>query len=95
MELTELIGLSGAVIAGIAYLPQIIHLIQEHCSAGISRKAFSLWLVAAVAVFMHAFRLGDTVFLVLGGIQVIATIIILFLATKYQGRCASHGGAKQ
>lgn len=94
MELTELIGISGAVLAGIAYLPQIIHLIREHCSAGISRKAFMFWLVAALAVAIHAWRIGDVVFLVLGGVQISATIIILFLANKYSGTCAFHGGQK-
>lgn len=95
MELTELIGLSGAVIAGIAYLPQIFHLTREHCSAGISRKAFMLWLLSSLAVFIHAWRLGDIVFLVLGGVQMVATVMIIVLASKYRGRCSFHGGKKQ
>jgi hypothetical protein len=32
---------NGLVIVG--YIPQIVHLIREHCTAGISILAFSLW----------------------------------------------------
>jgi uncharacterized protein with PQ loop repeat len=42
MDGPSLIGLTGALIAGYAYLPQIRHLTKEHCSAGISRNAFAL-----------------------------------------------------
>jgi hypothetical protein len=36
--MSELIGLSGASLAGYAYLPQIRHLVCERCSAGIRRE---------------------------------------------------------
>ena len=38
--MSELIGLSGALLAGYAYLPQIRHLIHERCSAGIFFRRF-------------------------------------------------------
>jgi uncharacterized protein with PQ loop repeat len=51
----DVIGLTGAAIAGYAYLPQIIHLIKERCSAGISRTAFALWFLSSVLVTINAF----------------------------------------
>ena len=54
MTTTEMVGFTGVGLAGIAYLPQITHLIKEHCSAGISRLAFGMWLVSSLLVTAHA-----------------------------------------
>ena len=86
--MSELIGLSGASLAGYAYLPQIRHLIQERCSAGISRRAFLLWLLASVLMTVHALLLPALVFIVLGGIQIGAISVILFLAPGIAGSSA-------
>ena len=43
---TEIAGFVGAGMAGAAYVLQISHLIRARCSAGISRLAFEVWLVA-------------------------------------------------
>lgn len=65
MDFTQIIGLFGAILSGVAYLPQIIHLIKEHCSIGISKGAFILWLVAAVAILIHAIGIKSPVFILL------------------------------
>jgi PQ loop repeat len=39
MRLSQLLGLAGTGIVAAAYIPQIRHLIKEHCSAGISMIA--------------------------------------------------------
>ena len=83
--MSELIGLSGASLAGYAYLPQIRHLIQERCSAGISRHAFLLWLLASVLMTFHAVLLPALVFIVLGGVQIGAISVILFYSARYRG----------
>jgi hypothetical protein len=49
--MSELIGLSGASLAEYAYLPQTPH---ERCSAGISRRASALWLIASILMTIHA-----------------------------------------
>jgi hypothetical protein len=78
-------------LAGYAYLPQIRHLIREHCSAGISRSAFSLWLLASVLMTIDAFLLPAAVFIVLGGIQIGAITVILFFSARYRGlACPTH-----
>ena len=89
--MSELIGLSGASLAGYAYLPQIRHLIRERCSAGISRRAFALWLLASVLMTIHAVLLPSLVFVVLGAIQIGAISVILICSARYRGLvCPSH-----
>ena len=56
---TELAGFVGAALAGLAYIPQIWHLIHERCPAGLSRLAFSLWLTASILVTSHAVAIGE------------------------------------
>src|SRR6188472_2436325 len=89
--MSELIGLSGASLAGYAYLPQIRHLIQERCSAGISRHAFLLWLLASTLMTIHAVLLPALVFIVLGAVQIGAIGAILFYSARYRGLvCPAH-----
>lgn len=91
----NLIGLTGALIAGYAYLPQIKHLIKEQCSAGISRSAFALWLVSSVLLTVNAVFIQSVVFMVLGGIQICSTAIIFVYSTKYKNQvCLFHAGTK-
>lgn len=92
--MSELIGLSGASLAGYAYLPQIRHLVSEQCSAGISRGAFSLWLLASVLMTIHALLLPAAVFVVLGGIQIGAIGVIVFFSARYRGLvCPTHAAS--
>ena len=92
--MSELIGLSGASLAGYAYLPQIRHLVREQCSAGISRGAFSLWLLASVLMTIHALLLPAAVFIVLGKIQIGAIGVILFFSTRYRRLvCPTHAAS--
>jgi hypothetical protein len=84
-------GFIGAGLAGAAYVPQIWHLISAHCSAGISRLAFAVWLAASVLVTTHAVAIRAIVFITLGAIQLAATALILVYATKYENSyCATH-----
>lgn len=96
MNFTELLGLFGATLAGVAYLPQIIHLLKEHCSVGISRGAYLLWFIAALAILVHAISIQSVVFIFLATIQVTANVIIIFFAYKYEnGVCAYHAHLKE
>jgi uncharacterized protein with PQ loop repeat len=89
--MSELIGLTGASLAGYAYLPQITHLIREQCSAGISRNAFAIWLLASVLMSVHAILLPAIVFIALGAIQIAAIITILIYSSRYRGQvCPIH-----
>ncbi len=91
MTAAEVAGFIGVGLAGAAYLPQIWHLVREHCSAGISRFAFGVWLVASLLVTTHAIATRAGVFIVLGSVQILATTTILLCATKYaRSPCAVH-----
>ena len=88
---TEIAAFLGVGLAAAAYLPQILHLSRAHCSAGISRAAFSMWLLAALLITSHAVAAEARVFIALGLVQIIATAIVLVYATRYASSfCASH-----
>jgi hypothetical protein len=91
VPLTEVAGYAGAGLAGAAYVPQIWHLVHERCSAGLSRLAFGVWLAASVLVLTNAVAIRATVFVVLGGIQVLATTVIVIYTKKYENSyCPIH-----
>jgi hypothetical protein len=88
---TQIAALVGVALAGAAYVPQIWHLVRVHCSAGISRFAFRVWLGASLLVTTHAIATQAVVFILLGGVQIVATTVILIYATKYASSyCIGH-----
>jgi uncharacterized protein with PQ loop repeat len=88
---TEIAGFVGAGLAGAAYIPQISHLIRARCSAGISRLAFAAWLLASLLTTARAITIHAGVFIVLGGIQIVATTLIVIYATRYMNTpCPIH-----
>jgi hypothetical protein len=91
MTATEIGGFIGAGLAGAAYLPQISHLIRARCSAGISRLAFEVWLLASLLTTARAVAIGAGVFIVLGAIQIVATALIVVCAIRYKDTpCPIH-----
>lgn len=96
LDVANMIGLSGAIIAGVAYWPQVAHLITEHCSAGISIRAYAMWFIAAILITINAVMDNSIAFIVLGVVQIVATAIIFIFSKKYDGQsCPTHGGAGQ
>lgn len=94
-ELSAAAGFLGVAISLIAYLPQIIHLVRERCSAGISAMAYSMWLLSSALVTFHAVVIRDWVFTVLGSVQIVASLLIWLYGVKYQNMvCASHAAAR-
>ena len=88
---TEIAGFAGAALAGAAYVPQILHLIRTRCSAGISRLAFRVWLLASLLTTARAIAIHADVFIVLGGTQIVATALIMLYATRYKDNfCPIH-----
>lgn len=95
MTITEVAGFAGAGLAGAAYVPQISHLVKARCSAGISRLAFEAWLLASVLITARAVAIGAAAFVVLGGIQIVATTLIMLYAARYKDApCPSHASAR-
>src|ERR1700746_789099 len=88
---TEIAGFVGAGLAGAAYIPQISHLIRARCSAGISRLAFEVWLLAALLTTARAIASHAGVFIALGGIQIVATALVMLFAALYKDTpCPVH-----
>ena len=89
----EWIGHAGTVLCVLAYLPQIVHLIRERCSAGLCLRAYVMWIGAASLLLSYAIATGDLVFIALQSYQLSAGSVILFFCKRYEGRlCEEHGG---
>ena len=84
LTITEIGVFADAGLAGAAYVPQISRLIRARCSAGISRLAFEVWLLASLLTTARAIAIHAGVFIVLGGIQIVATALIMLYATRYK-----------
>ena len=85
------LGFIGVLIGGYAYLPQIRHLIKEKCSGGISIRAFALWSISSALILINAIYIASLVFIVLGVIQLLASVIILVLGSKNKNNiCMTH-----
>lgn len=83
-----LLGFAGTIIVAFGYLPQITHLIGERCARGVSIKAWGLWSLASLLIFLYAVHLGDWIIVTLSAVQMTASITITALAISYQGtRC--------
>ena len=95
MTLIEFVGFIGSGLVIWAYVPQIKHLIQEHCSAGISRRAYAIWFVAALLLLVHAVMIRDSVFMFLQAANTLLTLLILIFAWRYKdGVCPTHAMGK-
>ena len=90
-NLLSLIGYLGTVLVVGAYAPQISHLWTEHCSAGISERAYALWVLASALFLGHSIVIGDTVFMLTQLVNMVALAIILVLARRFRDQiCAAH-----
>lgn len=88
---SQILGFLGALIVAIGYIPQIVHIAREGCSAGVSVKAWLLWLLASILVFSHAFAVLDGVFIALQAVNIVAIITIIVLAKRFERRvCKAH-----
>jgi uncharacterized protein with PQ loop repeat len=89
----EWLGFAGIALSVLAYLPQIVHLIKEQCSAGLSLWAYSLWSMAALLLLAYAIARKDLVFISLQSYQAVATALVLYYCLRYRNQlCEDHGG---
>ena len=87
----EVLGVLGIGISVAAYVPQVIHLAREHCSQGVSSRAWTMWLASGLLVGLVAVRRGDPVFILLQLSTFVSSAVILVLAHRYKGMaCESH-----
>lgn len=87
----EVLGIAGIAISVAAYVPQVVHLAREHCSAGISSGAWAMWLAGGLLVGLLAVQRGDPVFILLQVSSLTSAVVILLLARRYKGMaCETH-----
>lgn len=87
----EFLGIVGIAISVAAYVPQVVHLGREHCSAGVSSRAWGMWFASAVFIGLLAMHRRDLVFILLQVSTLTSAAVILFLARRYRGMlCATH-----
>ena len=97
---TQIFGIVGTGLVIVGYIPQIVHLIKERCTAGISIAAFSLWCAASLLFLMHAAVIRDAVFVAVQTVNLVAGGLIVVFCKRYEGQvCPFHrakysGGAK-
>jgi hypothetical protein len=90
-QVVEALGLVGAFLVAIGYGAQIVHLVREKCSAGVSIPAWCLWLTASVLIAAHAFVVFDVVFIASQVVNITAIVTIIALARRHEGMaCADH-----
>jgi lipid-A-disaccharide synthase-like uncharacterized protein len=86
-----IIGVVGILISVLAYVPQVVHLAREHCSAGVSGRAWGMWLASSILVGALAVHRRDAVFILLQACTFTSAALILFLARRYRGMtCELH-----
>jgi uncharacterized protein with PQ loop repeat len=84
-------GFSGTGMVAVAYIPQIQHLIKEHCSAGISIRAYGLWFLASVLFLVHASMIRDIVFVFVQVVNFAAISTILIYCKRFENQmCLTH-----
>jgi uncharacterized protein with PQ loop repeat len=91
MMSSQIFGLIGTALVVIAYIPQITHLLKEHCSAGISRYAYTLWFLSALFLLIHSYLINDKVFVILQIWNIVASGVILLYSIRFKnGVCETH-----
>ena len=91
MKLSQIMGFTGTGIVAAAYIPQIRHLIKEHCSAGISIRAYGLWFLASVLFLVHASMIKDIVFVFVQVVNFAAICAIVIYCKRYENQmCLTH-----
>jgi lipid-A-disaccharide synthase-like uncharacterized protein len=87
----EVLGLAGIVISVLAYLPQVVHLARQHCSAGVSGRAWAMWLASSLMVGALALHRRDPVFILLQVSTLFSATVIVVLVHRYRGMvCEAH-----
>jgi uncharacterized protein with PQ loop repeat len=86
-----MLGFAATALVIGGYIPQIVHLIKERCTAGISIPAFALWCVASFLFLIHAAMIRDSVFVGVQIVNLAAGGLIVVFCKRYKGEvCPFH-----
>ena len=96
MTTTQILGFVGTGLVIVGYIPQVVHLIKERCTAGISVAAFTLWCAASLLFLIHAAVIRDAVFVAVQTVNLVAGSLIVVFCKRYEGEvCPFHREAYQ
>lgn len=91
MTTSQIFGAVGTGLVIVGYIPQILHLVKERCTAGISVPAFALWCLASLLFLIHATMIRDAVFVGVQVVNLVAGGVIVGFCKRYEGEvCPSH-----
>jgi uncharacterized protein with PQ loop repeat len=91
MTISPVLGVVATALVIAGYLPQVVHVIRERCTAGISTLAFAVWWCASLLFLVHAVMIGDAVFISVQAVNLTAGGVIVWFAKKYEGQvCPFH-----
>ena len=94
MSTSQIFGFVGTGLVIVGYIPQIVHLVKERCTAGISVLAFSLWCAASILFLIHAAMIRDVVFVAVQTVNLVAGGLIVGFCKRYEGEvCPFHRDA--
>jgi len=89
--ISQALGLLGIALGLLGYLPQVLHLVRQRCSGGVSVQSYLIWLGAAVLLLTHAIAINDDVFILLQSVGAGLDLTVVFFAVKYRGQaCPLH-----
>jgi lipid-A-disaccharide synthase-like uncharacterized protein len=79
----------------LAYVLQVVHLWREHCSAGVSARAWAMWLTSSLLIGALALHRHDPVFVALQASDLTCAALIVLLAHRYRGMtCEAHAHSR-
>ena len=91
MSNSQMLGFVGTGLVIVGYIPQIVHLTKERCTAGVSISALLLWCTASLLFLIHAGMIGDAVFVVAQSVNLAAGGLIVGFCKRYEGEvCPFH-----
>jgi len=91
MITSQIVGFVGTDLVIGGYIPQIVHLIKERCTVGISIPAFFLWCAASLLFLIHAAIIHDVVFVGVQIVNLVAGGLIVGFCKRYEGQvCLFH-----
>lgn len=87
----ELLGIAGISIGVLPTCPRWSHLWCEHCSAGVSARAWAMWLTSSLLISALALHRQDPVFIALQASSLASAAMIVLLTHRYRGMtCEAH-----
>ena len=91
----EILGWIGTALVIAAYYPQIRHLYAEKCAWGISLTTWWIWLISSWFLLIYALLGGNTIFVLVQAISILAIVTTIVLAKRSGSVCPYHSGRQR